>query len=146
MERFESCMESVIQNNSQLSGQIGKIASKVDTALVANRKMDEMILKFPISQPSISQTPPIDEFHKEMFEHLKIKDLSASDKDAFLIKQFVSNHDKHQMVDRSLISLRMWLCFAGFAILVIFVCLCLGYISMVVSKAVTGNIKVSVNV
>jgi hypothetical protein len=51
MERFESCMESVIQNNSQLSGQIGKIASKVDTALVANRKMDEMILKFPISQP-----------------------------------------------------------------------------------------------
>jgi uncharacterized membrane protein YoaK (UPF0700 family) len=81
-----------------------------------------------------------------MFEHLKIKDLSASDKDAFLIKQFVSNQDKHQMVDRSLISLRMWLCFAGFAILVIFVCLCLGYISMVVSKAVTGNIKVSVNV
>jgi uncharacterized membrane protein len=146
-------MESIIHNNSQLSGQIGKIASKVDTALVANRKMDEVILKFPSypppqpAQPAQPAQPlPVDEFQKQVFEHLKIKDLSASDKDSFLIKQFVSNQDKHEMADKSLISLRMWLCFAGFTILVIFVCLCLAYMSMVVSNAVAGNIKVSVKV
>jgi uncharacterized membrane protein len=145
--RVESYMDAIKNDNSQLAGQMVKIAAKVETAISnqsINQKINELTIK---TSSALQPSPPhIDEFQKQMFEHLKTKDLSASNKDEFLIKQFVSNQDKQLMADRSLISLRMWLCCAGFTVLVIFVCLCLGYISMVVSKAVDGNIKLTVTV